>query len=513
MDINAQFTHARRTIDLTPLNQIIPKIASPEIRLTGNAATQIAQFVGVKNPTALAYVKLAFDNPKALEKVVQSQINQAVAPYTKQIELANKVVNDPAILTKVLSVYLTTFLRSLIPDPKGKQVSATIAHIKRADTVIAATKDAMQLALGAAITAKELGRDPIFAAASMLTLITGESKGNPEARNPTTNAYGLIQILPSTWKDITGSQAYRNTMDILDRSGYNRILSNYLNIPHHVLSNPATTIDKKTHYAEQIPVAIAHYNMLHNRVNALFKYEQGQWRPGPGVNLDQWRKFTKLCRYTDNYYTGKQALITALHINGLNCFTKDVNFAHAGRINSDAAVFGYMIVNPVFRSSFNQILEAFNAGSSSSIIKSLSGDPFIGLTMVSPYNKRRKIKIAGVMHDHIHKGVDIKAAGGTVLYAPFNGFITQSNFSDTAGYLLKINSEQSGDSIVLMHLAKKGAAKGPVCEGDIIGYVGSTGLSQKPHIHLEYFTKFGRRIDPANAPYQWIKLIKKIPTV
>jgi hypothetical protein len=507
MDLDMQFVSPKVKVDLTPLNQIIPTIKMPELRLNGTTATRIAQTIGIKDPTVLAHLQMAFNNPAKYEAFVNKQLALKLQPYQKKAEVIQKLIDNPLALEHALAYYITGFAKTLLPSKEGKYIKQGLQQIQRSDTMLGQTKDAMLLALAAATTAKQNGRDPLFAAASVLNLISGESAGSPTARNKDTQAYGLLQILPMTWSHVASSNVYNNTIHYLNESGFSRLMANILNVPLHYVSDPARELANVKHYSEQYPIAVAHYNTVVNRVLGTFEFKRGAWCPRPGlVNPNKWKTYLKISKYNNTYTMGLQSLITAMHINGVNAFQNSSPFRHSERINTDAAVLGYMTINPVFRSKYNELLNALKNGS---LLPSLFGDPFLGLSLVSGYNKKRTLKIKGITKTDIHHGVDIQASGGTVLYAPFSGFVTLSRYSESAGNMLKLTSAENGDSILLFHLKKKGHALGPVEEGSIIGIVGSTGLSEAPHIHLEYFTKSGKRVDPVNAPYQFIKLIKK----
>ncbi len=105
-----------------------------------------------------------------------------------------------------------------------------------------------------------------------------------------------------------------------------------------------------------------------------------------------------------------------------------------------------------------------------------------------PISKRRKM----------HNGVDFAAPTGTRIYAAADGKIIKRERSRSAGNVIEINH---GEYItVYMHQSRfaKGLSVGSrVKQGQIIGYVGSTGYSTGPHLHYE-LRKAGNRsvLDP-----------------
>ncbi|MFQ5587687.1 MAG: M23 family metallopeptidase [Nitrospiria bacterium] len=84
-----------------------------------------------------------------------------------------------------------------------------------------------------------------------------------------------------------------------------------------------------------------------------------------------------------------------------------------------------------------------------------------------------------------HNGIDIAARPGTPIIAPASGVVSYSRFNGGFGRFLKINH---GYGIVThyAHLAKAAVKVGQkVKRGEVIAYVGNTGLSTGPHLHYE----------------------------
>ncbi len=86
-----------------------------------------------------------------------------------------------------------------------------------------------------------------------------------------------------------------------------------------------------------------------------------------------------------------------------------------------------------------------------------------------------------------HKGIDIVARPGTPIIAPAKGVVTYSRFNGGYGKFLKLNHGY-GYVTHYGHLSKAAVKVGQkVKRGEIIGYVGNTGLSTGPHLHYEVF--------------------------
>lgn len=99
-----------------------------------------------------------------------------------------------------------------------------------------------------------------------------------------------------------------------------------------------------------------------------------------------------------------------------------------------------------------------------------------------------------------HQGVDLAGPEGTPIYASRTGVVTAATYGSAAGYYVSIN-HGDGYSSIYMHMTrfvvKKGAA---VSAGQLIGYMGSTGVSTGPHLHFG-ISYNGKYVNPANYVY------------
>ncbi|HMM11555.1 MAG TPA: peptidoglycan DD-metalloendopeptidase family protein [Bacteroidales bacterium] len=97
-----------------------------------------------------------------------------------------------------------------------------------------------------------------------------------------------------------------------------------------------------------------------------------------------------------------------------------------------------------------------------------------------------------------HYGVDYAAPAGTPVYSIGNGVVTRKGFqAGGAGNFLYIKHNATYTT-AYMHLQKfaPGIQQGTrVSQGQLIGYVGSTGLSTGPHLDFRFF-KNGQPVDP-----------------
>ena len=96
-----------------------------------------------------------------------------------------------------------------------------------------------------------------------------------------------------------------------------------------------------------------------------------------------------------------------------------------------------------------------------------------------------------------HKGVDLAGPEGTPIYASRAGVVTTATYSKSAGNYVTIN-HGDGFSSIYMHMTKYTVKKGAaVSAGQLIGYMGSTGISTGSHLHFG-ITKDGTYVNPAN---------------
>lgn len=108
-----------------------------------------------------------------------------------------------------------------------------------------------------------------------------------------------------------------------------------------------------------------------------------------------------------------------------------------------------------------------------------------------PFTKARKM----------HWGMDFTAPKGTPIYAAGDGVVERAdNSSSGFGKHIRIDHGYGYVSLYA-HMSKYNVRKGKkVKRGDLIGFVGSTGRSQAPHLHYE-IRKNGEKINPINFYY------------
>ena len=121
-----------------------------------------------------------------------------------------------------------------------------------------------------------------------------------------------------------------------------------------------------------------------------------------------------------------------------------------------------------------------------------------------PFTKARKF----------HRGMDFTAPRGTPVYATGNGVVKRADRRSSGyGRHVRINHGFGYTSLyarLYKYVVKRGQK---VKRGDLIGFVGSTGRSQAPHLHYEII-KDGKRVNPLNfyygnlSPEEFAELLK-----
>lgn len=97
----------------------------------------------------------------------------------------------------------------------------------------------------------------------------------------------------------------------------------------------------------------------------------------------------------------------------------------------------------------------------------------------------------------MHAGVDLTAKEGTPIHATGQGRVIEAGVQSGYGNVIKIDHGY-GYTTVYAHMSKIAAKRGQkVNRGDVIGYVGCTGLSTSPHCHYEV-RLHGKPIEPMN---------------
>jgi len=132
-----------------------------------------------------------------------------------------------------------------------------------------------------------------------------------------------------------------------------------------------------------------------------------------------------------------------------------------------------------------------------SIKRTLMATPVDGARISSGYGMRRHPVLG---YNKMHKGMDFAAPTGTPIYAAGDGVVERANrFSSYGNYIRIRHNSTLKTAYAHLHKFAKGIGAGSrVKQGDVIGYVGSTGRSTGPHLHYEVILN-GKQVNPRSV--------------
>ena len=194
-------------------------------------------------------------------------------------------------------------------------------------------------------------------------------------------------------------------------------------------------------------------------------------------------------------------------------FTFDVNFRSAVSVSDSLNVF--YEVDPVTREPSDIIHASLNVGGTTyryyryrledgtygyfdengrSARKFLMRKPIASGTFRSAFGMRRHPVLR---YARMHNGVDYAARRGTPIFAAGDGTVEKASWGGGYGNQVALR-HANGYETTYSHMTKYASGIKPgarVRQGQIVGYVGSTGLSTGPHLHYEVHVN-GRPVDP-----------------
>ena len=144
--------------------------------------------------------------------------------------------------------------------------------------------------------------------------------------------------------------------------------------------------------------------------------------------------------------------------------------------------------------------------SGKSIVKSLMKTPINGARLSSKFGMR-KHPILG--YNKMHRGTDFAAPSGTPIMASGSGTITRARWCGGGGNCVKIKHNSTYQTVYAhMKAFAKGIKEGrKVRQGQVIGYVGSTGMSTGPHLHYEVIVN-GKKVNSQKLKLPSGKILK-----
>ena len=165
-------------------------------------------------------------------------------------------------------------------------------------------------------------------------------------------------------------------------------------------------------------------------------------------------------------------------------------------IKSGKILFAQMSVNgreiTLYRFGDDKSYAYFDA-SGKSVEKALMKTPINGARLSSPFGMR-KHPILGYNKKHL--GTDFAAPMGTPIMASGSGTVVLAKWCGGGGNCVKIKHNSTYETVYahMKNFAKGIRAGKKVKQGQIIGYVGSTGMSTGPHLHYEVIVN-GKKVN------------------
>ena len=183
--------------------------------------------------------------------------------------------------------------------------------------------------------------------------------------------------------------------------------------------------------------------------------------------------------------------------NKINYELGDIEYAKISIKNNNLEYFKFL-TDDGFIDYFNR--EGKN------VKKSILKTPLDGAKLSSNFGMR-KHPISGF--NKMHKGTDFAAPKGTPIYAGGNGVVEVAGVNGGYGKYIRIrHNNEYKTAYAHLNSFKKGIRKGVrVNQGQIIGYVGSTGKSTGPHLHYEIIYQ-NKQINPLTLKLPSGKILK-----
>ena len=100
----------------------------------------------------------------------------------------------------------------------------------------------------------------------------------------------------------------------------------------------------------------------------------------------------------------------------------------------------------------------------------------------------------------MHRGIDMRASYGTPILAVADGSVARAGWAGGYGRQVRLN-HASGLSTSYSHMSRIAVQPGAhVRQGQVIGYIGTSGLSTGPHLHFETYRN-GATVNPRSVRF------------
>lgn len=179
----------------------------------------------------------------------------------------------------------------------------------------------------------------------------------------------------------------------------------------------------------------------------------------------------------------------------------DVPFAEGQPVSTGKLLAARVIVGKKEHTAFYHAAnKSYFDQRGNSLRKAFNRNPVDYVRITSGFTKAR---YHPVLHEmRAHKGVDYGAPIGTPVHATGDGKITMKGWGNGYGNMITIQHGQNYSTVYghLSRFANGIHAGSNVKQGEVIGYVGMTGLATGPHLHYEFRIK-GQHVDPLGVKF------------
>ncbi|MDD2325656.1 MAG: peptidoglycan DD-metalloendopeptidase family protein [Alphaproteobacteria bacterium] len=170
-------------------------------------------------------------------------------------------------------------------------------------------------------------------------------------------------------------------------------------------------------------------------------------------------------------------------------------------IGQGVIIYAALIINdapkPLYRVTFGDGVVDYFDEKGQSVKRSLLRTPVEGARMTSGFGMRMHPLLG---YSKMHKGVDFGAPSGTPIFAAGSGIVEMAKFNGSYGRFVRLR-HNSKTQTAYAHMSRfaKGIYPGArVNQGDVIGFVGTSGRSTGPHLHYEVIVG-GNQMNPLSV--------------
>lgn len=244
--------------------------------------------------------------------------------------------------------------------------------------------------------------------------------------------------------------------------------------------------------------SLAHFNSTHGVIETTFADAAGKAGLSRAMIFELTRIFAWDIDFASSLKTGDQFTVIYKSAQGFG------NGKNQGNVIAAEFITGGKVLTAVRYKDRNGIVSYYSP-EGKSLHKAFLSAPVDFARVSSHFSSHRKHPVLNRIR--AHKGVDYAARTGTPVKSAGDGVVSFLGRKGGYGQVLMVKHGDHYETLYA-HLSgfKKGLRNGAsVRQGDVIGYVGQTGLATGPHLHYEF------RIDGVHKNPESLKLDHSMP--